>query len=173
MSLWTPDGEHPVDRGDDSPGAESSPQHDGLQDQYDIDPDAEAKMQDQLAMAQAQLLAAPVDQVVSNHVMGLFELAALHLRVDEPDLDAARLPIDAMGLLVDNLGDRLADSDTLTAALTQLRMAFVEVKKHMEPGPAAEEGESVEAGPDDDAEPDDDADSSATEDDISESDFLE
>ena len=57
--------------------------------------------------------------------MGLFELGALHLRVG--NLDAARLPIDAMGLLVDNLGDRMAEAPTLTAALAQLRMAYVEV----------------------------------------------
>jgi len=136
VTLWTPDGEYPVDRGREAaPGPETGPvESDGdpQSSQYrDIDPDAAAQMEEQLAESQAQLLAAPVGTVVSNHAMGLFELAALHLRAEDPD--NARLPIDAMGLLVDNLGDRLAEHETLNVALTQLRMAFVEMKKQAEP----------------------------------------
>lgn len=134
MSLWTPDGEHPVEPDD---GGELS--EDGFDDA------TRAEVEAQLAQAQAQLLAAPVDQVVSNHVMGLFELAALHLRVEDPDLDAARLPIDAMGLLVDNLGDRLADHETLSAALTQLRMAYVQVKKAVDTPDAEASGDETSA----------------------------
>jgi len=156
VSLWTPDGEHPVDQGHGEQPAET---HD---DYSDLDPETAAQVQQQLAEAQAQLLAAPVDQVVTNHVMGLFELAALHLRVEDPDLDAARLPIDAMGLLVDNLGDRLADHDTLASALTQLRMAYVEVKKHFD---------AAESPADDEDDVDDDA--TGAEGDVNESDFLE
>ncbi|MCP3936618.1 MAG: hypothetical protein GY708_14725 [Actinomycetia bacterium] len=117
MSLWTPDGEHevPAGGGDIDPG----------QGEPELSQDQADQLEAELARAQAELIAAPVEQVVSNHVMGLFELAALHLRTG--DLDKARLPIDAMGLLVDGLGDRLAEHQTLTAALTQLRMAYVEV----------------------------------------------
>ncbi len=118
MSLWTPDGEHEVPAGN---GGDVGP---GLG-EPELSQEQAEQLEAELARAQAQLLAAPVEQVVSNHVMGLFELAALHLRTG--DLDNARLPIDAMGLLVDNLGDRLAEHQTLTAALTQLRMAYVEV----------------------------------------------
>jgi len=138
VSLWTPDGEYPVDRGK-GPDPESGPEPvAGYGDEQagsygDVDPETAARMEEQLAESQAQLLAAPVDTVVSNHAMGLFELAALHLRADDPD--GARLPIDAMGLLVDNLGDRLAEHETLNAALTQLRMAFVEMKKDPDPDP--------------------------------------
>jgi len=132
VSLWTPDGEYPVDRGKGpAPEAETEPvpansdEHDSPY--GDIDPEMAARMEEQLAESQAQLLAAPVGTVVANHAMGLFELAALHLRAEDPE--SARLPIDAMGLLVDNLGDRLGEHETLNAALTQLRMAFVEMKK--------------------------------------------
>lgn len=118
MSLWTPDGEHEVPG--DAAGQPTEPELTAAQ--------AEA-LEEELARAQAQLVAAPVEQVVANHVMGLFELAALHLRTGS--LDKARLPIDAMGLLVDNLGDRLAEHQTLAAALTQLRMAYVEVSTAM------------------------------------------
>lgn len=118
MSLWTPDGEHEIpDEHDDTQV--------GFDPDQELDPETQAQLEEELARAQAQLLSAPVEQVVSNHVMGLFEMAALHLRVG--NTDAARLPIDAMGLLVDNLGDRLAEAETLTAALAQLRMAYVEV----------------------------------------------
>ncbi len=163
MSLWTPDGEHPVDQGRSQEPAPVGDDHGSNYD--DLDPEAAARVQEQLAQAQAQLLAAPVDQVVSNHVMGLFELAALHLRVEDPDLEAARLPIDAMGLLVDNLGDRLADHDTLASALTQLRMAYVEVKKHFDAAgadPGSDEGGETTVEEDD-----------VTDGDVIESDFLQ
>ncbi|NOX30340.1 MAG: hypothetical protein GXP35_09885 [Actinobacteria bacterium] len=120
MSLWTPDGEHVVPDNDEPTYSDVPPGS-----MEDLDPETAEQLQEELARSQAQLLAAPVEQVVSNHVMGLFELGALHLRVG--NLDAARLPIDAMGVMVDNLGDRLAEAETLTAALTQLRMAYVEL----------------------------------------------
>lgn len=66
--------------------------------------------------------------VVTNHVMGLYELAAIHLASAPPDLHQARLAIDAVGLLVDGLGDRLGDdADTLAEALSTLRLAFVQL----------------------------------------------
>ena len=49
----------------------------------------------------------PAEVVVTNHVMGLYELAAIHLSADEPDLASAALAIDAVACLVDGLGDRL------------------------------------------------------------------
>lgn len=151
MSLWTPDGEHPVNTDAPTPQADpdspSSIESDEMSEQYpSLDPEMTTEVQEQLANVQAQLLAAPVDRVVSNHVMGLFELASLHLRSEDSDLENARLPIDAMGLLVDNLGDRLAEHDTLAAALAQLRMAYVEVKNSQE----APDDSGTEDGDEDD-----------------------
>ena len=85
-------------------------------------------MEQQLREAQEQLLSVPASQIVANHIIGLFELAAIHLRVDPPNLEEARLPIDAMGSLVEQLGDQLPDHQTLAAALHQIRLAFVEVQ---------------------------------------------
>ncbi len=85
-------------------------------------------MEQQLREAQEQLLSVPASQIVANHIIGLFELAAIHLRVDPPNLEEARLPIDAMGILVEQLGDQLPDHQTLAAALHQIRLAFVEVQ---------------------------------------------
>ncbi len=71
----------------------------------------------------------PPRSVVTNHVMGLYELAAIHLASSPPDLPGASLAIDAVGALVDGLGDRLGpDTPTLRDALANIRMAFVSVK---------------------------------------------
>ena len=68
--------------------------------------------------------------VVANHAMGLYELAAIHLGEEDPDLTAARLAIDAMSQLVEGLPGRLGEAEpTLKDALTQLRMAFVQLSE--------------------------------------------
>jgi len=125
-SFWTPSGEHEVPNEDNGGGA-FDPQVSGVGDP-EIDPETAAAMEQQLREAQEQLLSVPASQIVANHVIGLFELAALHLRVDPPNLDEARLPIDAMGILVEQLGDQLPEHQTLAAALHQIRLAFVEVQ---------------------------------------------
>jgi hypothetical protein len=79
--------------------------------------------------ARRRLSEAPAEMVVTNHVMGLYELAAIHLSATPPNLPAASLAIDAVGSLVEGLGDRLGeDSPTLRDALANIRMAFVAVK---------------------------------------------
>ena len=123
-SFWTPSGEHEVPN-EDNGGGPCDPQVSGVGDP-EIDPETAAAMEQQLREAQEQLLSVPAGQIVANHVIGLFELAALHLRVDPPNLDEARLPIDAMGILVEQLGDQLPEHQTLAAALHQIRLAFVE-----------------------------------------------
>ena len=125
-SFWTPSGEHEVPNNDDA-NTVGNPPVAGPGD-TEIDPEAAAAMEQQLREAQEQLLSVPAAQIIANHVIGLFELAALHLRVDPPNLDEARLPIDAMGILVEQLGDQLPEHQTLSAALHQIRLAFVEVQ---------------------------------------------
>ena len=58
--------------------------------------------------ARRRLADVPAAQVVANHAMGLFELAAIHLSQQPPDLGEAALAIDAMAAVVDAVGDRLA-----------------------------------------------------------------
>jgi hypothetical protein len=75
-----------------------------------------------------QLARTPAEVVVANHAFGLFELAALHLSLQPPQLDQARLAIDALAALVDGLGSRLGDAGPqLSDGLSQLRMAFVQI----------------------------------------------
>jgi hypothetical protein len=79
--------------------------------------------------ARARLADVPVETVVVNHVMGLYELAAIHLGAMPPRLGEASLAIDAVGCLVEGLGERLGpETSTLTAALANIRLAFVQIK---------------------------------------------
>ncbi len=82
----------------------------------------------QMADVQRQILSAPAAQFVTNHVVGLYELAAIHLGQPGPDLEEARLAIDAMTAVLDAVEDRLGeDGAALRDALTQLQMVFVQV----------------------------------------------
>ncbi|HAN34480.1 MAG: hypothetical protein GYA65_01125 [Actinobacteria bacterium] len=79
--------------------------------------------------ARNRLADVPAEVVVSNHVMGLYELAAIHLSAEPPALHEAALAIDAVGCLVEGLGERLgADAETLANALSNIRLAFVQIK---------------------------------------------
>ena len=96
------------------------------------DPHAEDALADAEAAidaARRRVAGAPAEVVVTNHVMGLYELAAIHLSSDPPNLPSAALAIDAVGCLVEGLGERLgADAATMRDALANIRMAFVEIK---------------------------------------------
>jgi hypothetical protein len=98
----------------------------------DLDPEQRTQIEEaQRAMeeARARLSEVPAEVVVTNHVMGLYELAAIHLSADEPDLVQAALAIDAVACLVDGLGDRLGpDAPTMLEALNNIRLAFVQIK---------------------------------------------
>lgn len=85
--------------------------------------------QEALYDARLRLAEVPAQYVVSNHVMGLYELAAIHLSSTPPSLEQAALAIDAVGCLVEGLGDRLGeDADVLRNALANIRLAFVQIK---------------------------------------------
>lgn len=141
-SLWTPGGEHPVDPGA-APSDPTEPPMDadplaGLSDEERAQAQAMAA---EMAEARQRVLEAPADMVVANHAMGLYELAAIHLSEDDPDLAAARLAIDAMGQLVEGLSGRLGEAETtLKDALTQLRMAFVQLSEQAAGGGEPDEG---------------------------------
>ena len=104
----------------------------------------ELAAEEELLEVAKHLAAAPAEDVVANHCYGLFELAALHLSQQLPQLDKARLAIDALGLLVDGLGDRLGQhAGALTEGLSQLRLAFVRIAAA---GPASDGQAGPEPG---------------------------
>ena len=131
-SLWTPSGEHrPEDSGPEPAAPPASA----------VPPEGEAvemtqEQYEELLRARAELASIPVADIIANHAIGLQQLAVIHLLPDpdlegnpgEPRLAEAGLAIDALGALVDTLGDRLAPHhEALREAVTQLRLAFVEL----------------------------------------------
>ena len=142
-TLWTPGGEVPIDdgrgrAGGGQPAASQGPAETGIPDDplagLSDEERAEAEeMARQLAEAREQIAGTPASVVVGNHAMGLYELGAIHLSQQPPNLDEARLAIDALGVLVDGLEGRLGEHEaTLKDALHQIRMAFVQVSRAVE-----------------------------------------
>lgn len=139
MSLWTPGGEVPVER-NPQPDQTEPPAPDagaagmvGAPSLDDLSPEERAQAEEmvaQMAEVQRQVLSAPASQFVINHVVGLYELGAIHLGQPEPDLAAAQLAIDAMAALLDATEARLGeDAVSLRDALTQMQMVFVQMKE--------------------------------------------
>lgn len=124
MSLWTPGGEHPVDR---SGPAEPTQR---------LTPEQELEAHQIAAEMQAvrdQLAQVPAAVVIANHAMGCYELAAIHLSNQPPNLAEAQLAIDAFGALLAVTEGRLGEDDAVLAdALAQIRLAFVQVKASWE-----------------------------------------
>lgn len=140
-TLWTPGGERPVPREPrQAPSGGEVPAHDGGGDEREPTPE---EMQAHLAALQEQLARTPAEVVVANHAFGLFELAALHLSLQPPQLDQARLAIDALSSLVEGLGDRLGDhAKELGDALANLRMAYVQITAASQAAPPPPEDPS-------------------------------
>jgi hypothetical protein len=122
-SIWTPSGEHEPHDQEVAPAGDAAPEM--TEEAYE-----------ELVRTRAELAAIPVVDIVANHAVGLWQLAILHLTPDpgpdglptEPRLAEAGLAIDALGALVDTLGERLEPHyEALREALTQLRLAFVEL----------------------------------------------
>ena len=154
MSLWTPGGEHPVDRdrGDSSaPGEPTDAATSSARGGPDIlsalsdeqraeferlspeEQEQTRQMIAQMAETQLQMLATPAAVVIANHAMGLYELAAIHLGAEEPQLGEAKLAIDALAALLDAVGSELGpDGTTLRDALAQIQLAFVQVRAAVE-----------------------------------------
>ena len=141
-TLWTPDGERPIRRDPPAP-PESGPRGGGGDPRGPGAPGPEPT-EEELAAEGArlrdQLSRTPAEVVVANHAFGLFELAALHLSLRPPQLDQARLAIDALAALVDGLGDRLGDAaPQLSDGLSQLRLAYVQIHAASQSGASAED----------------------------------
>lgn len=171
MSLWTPDGEVPIERGGPAAGrpdggapAGSAGDQGGGAVADDatirsaaaamgIDPDTLspadrerlAQLVTEMAEAQRRLAAAPAADVIANHAMGLYEFAAIKLGTEPPQLDDARTAIDALGGILDASGDRLGDHGrALADALDQIRLAWVQVNDATGSGaPPAPDGDNA------------------------------
>jgi hypothetical protein len=123
--LWTPGGEHRLP--DDPDPAAADDGEEGFDDL------TEAELRAELDEARRRLAEVPAAQVVANHAMGLFELGAIHLSRQPPDLAESSVAIDAMAAVVDAVGDRLGpNAGVLRDALAQIQLAFVQVRNQEE-----------------------------------------
>ena len=142
-TIWTPGGEH------EPPSEESREGAGPAAEAGAAGPEDEAA-REQLHALREQLAATPVADIVANHVIGLWELAVLHLSPEEgstPDLEEAQLAIDGVGALVESLGDRLGrHEEPLREALAQLRLAFVEISRQAGDGDEARDETGDESG---------------------------
>jgi hypothetical protein len=142
-SLWTPDGERPVGRPDQSggvppDGGSGGPAADAPLSTDDAD---EEGLAEQVAAMRAELAKSPVEVVVANHCYGLFELAAVYLSQLPPLLDQARLAIDALGAILGGLEGRLGEAEEqLKDGLSQLRLAYVQIDGAQRAGAQAASG---------------------------------
>lgn len=139
-SLWTPSGEHePGHEGPPTgPGGPSAP------------PPPSAEEVEAIRRVHDALRATPASDVVANHAVQLFQLAAVYLglaappdeqgRVPAPDLANAGVAIDALAALVEGLGSRFGEHEaTLREALTQIQLAYVQLAE-AENGPEGAPG---------------------------------
>ena len=160
-TLWTPGGEVPVgDRRSDAGPASHDTSAAGAgaaaHEEFDLDslsPEEREQAEQyirELAESRERLKAVPASVVVANHAMGLYELAALHLSNQPPNFVEGAVAIDALGALLDGMKGRLGEAEpTLQDALSQIRMAFVQLKNRPEDG--ADEAAGSDGSEDDPA----------------------
>ena len=150
-SLWTPGGEHPVDRPAENAAPKAEPR---LADLSSEEREQVESMAMEMAAIREQLASVPAAVVVANHLMGLYELGSIHLSQQPPNLAAASVAIDALGAVVDKLPGRLGETEaTMRDALHQIRLAYVAVEKAAREADMATEQAGHEADVQDPAEP--------------------
>ena len=128
-TIWTPGGEHEPEPSEGDRSGEPTQGFPGGGAEGEPDP----ALAEELRQLREQLAATPVADIVTNHAVGLWQLAIVHLAPDSdapPNLEEARLAIDAVAALVEGLEGRLGEhEDALRDALAQLRLVFVEVSQ--------------------------------------------
>lgn len=145
-SLWTPDGEHevpPAGSGEPSGPGTADPGDasaetlraaaaaigvdlDSLDDQERAELAAELE---QMMQVRREVANTPAAEMLTNHMMRLFDLTTIYLEGDPPAFADAATVIEAFRALLEALGSRLGESEeVLTEALGQLQMLFVRVK---------------------------------------------
>ena len=153
-SLWTPDGEHEVppteatdgsatesSASSDAPGTSGDPSADTLRaaaaaigvDLDSLDEDERQQLRaelEEMMSVRREVAATPATEMLTNHLMRLFDLATIYLEGDSPSFDDAATVIEAFRAMLDAVGDRLGDSQSLLQeALGQLQMLFVQAKE--------------------------------------------
>jgi hypothetical protein len=153
-SLWTPDGEHEVppteatdgpttqsSASSDVPGQSGDPSADTLRaaaaaigvDLDSLDGDERQQLRaelEEMMRVRREVAATPATEMLTNHLMRLFDLATIYLEGDSPSFGDAATVIEAFRAMLDAVGDRLGESQSLLQeALGQLQMLFVQAKE--------------------------------------------
>jgi hypothetical protein len=144
-SLWTPDGERPVQRAS-SPTAEVEEELSGdplraaaAAIGVDLDSLTEEERNqlqtelNEMMRVRREVAATPAAEMLANYLMRFFDLATIYLEGEPPAFAEAATVIEAFRSVLDGLGDRLGEHrPMLTEALGQLQMVFVQVKQGTE-----------------------------------------
>lgn len=154
MSLWTPGGEHKIPDAQPENATQqastqtannqasnsqaqnsnaSGTQHANTQadtqtqaDAQTLDPKTQQELEEQLAAVRQRVLETPVEIMLAQHLVGLYEIAAIHLSVEDADMTAAKVAIDAMSGMVEAVKGQLGDAaEPVESMLHQIRMAYV------------------------------------------------
>ena len=149
MSLWTPDGERPVQKSSANPKIEVTEElAEALAaagvDVNDLGPEQIAEAQAMLAemgRVRQEMLSVPAAEIVANHLMGIYELGAIHLGENPPNFAEATVAIEALRAVLERLEGKFGDAEAvLRQALTQLQQAFVQLKEQAESSASPEPG---------------------------------
>ncbi len=144
MSIWTPSGEHQISSqksdgeklGNESPENENPENESPGAERTKLPEELTAEEQETLARefeeTRGRIASTPVEQIVATHIIGLYELAVIHLRNEPPNLDQATVAVDALAAVVQAVGDDLGEyEEAARNALAEIQMAYVNVS---EPG---------------------------------------
>ncbi len=125
---------------------------------FDQTPDADAlaaltpeqreqaeQMAKDMTAARARLLETEAATIISNHAFGIYELAAIHVTADDPDLKEGRLAIDALEALITGISGRLGEAEeTLIDALANIKLVYVQRVAALNKEAAASEAEAAD-----------------------------
>jgi len=151
-SLWTPDGERPVNRSAPAGAATpADPDRAGVGAEGDplkaaaaalgLDIDSmsagdRAQLEAELAemmQVRREVAATPAAEMLTNYLMRFFDLATIYLQSDPPAFADSATVIEAFRCVLDGVGDRLGENEPLLReALGQAQMVFVQVKNATE-----------------------------------------
>ncbi len=142
MSIWTPHGEHDLPREEENKNTavDESSELPGFDDLSPQEQEQARAMAAELAEARKRLSETPAGDIIANHVMGIYELAAIHLSNQPPSIDEAKIAIDAMAAILTGLQGRLGQNENvLRDALQQIQIAFVQIAEQPDSDDASTE----------------------------------
>lgn len=140
MTIWTPRGEHEVSREaadtqqqappPNQPPNSQPPSPSPTAQDPQVDPQAQREYEQQLAEIRQNILETPIELILAQHFLGLSEIAVIHLSEANPNLESARLVINAMNGIVSATQGELGDAEeALQLALHQVQMEYVKVSQ--------------------------------------------